>query len=389
MGYLKSPEEVAAAERALGSPGFVSDGRCSVSFRTDPDVLRSLLPAPLQPGDDAVAVATVGRWHGSVGSFSGGMLYLSASHEGVPGAYVLAMFMDSEPSVTFGRELLGEPKKLARAYLESAFDSGSGVHGWVERHGVRIIELSARVGEDSGPAQTERSTFNVKARTAADGSGLQEDALLTRTVYRVQVSSQRVGTGSVILRSTPHDPCGELPVLEVLGATYATERSTAACLVVASVPAATFLPYHLGRQDDWLAMAVRAGPAHPAGPADADDVVDAFLQAYNAADLDGMSAALAPDVVMQHPGRGVDVRGHESVMAHLARSASTTFPGRSYLPSRRRSRAGDRITIEHTWRATPLVDLPGFASAGQPVELEVCAMFWIEDGLITEMTEYG
>ena len=123
--------------------------------------------------------------------------------------------------------------------------------------------------------------------------------------------------------------------------------------------------------------------------ADADDVVDEFVRAYNAADLDAMSAVLGPGVVMTHPGRGVDVRGHDAVLAHLARSATTTFPGRTYLPFRRRSREGTLVTIEHTWRATPRVDLPGFAVAGQPVELEICAIFGVEDGRITELTEYG
>lgn len=101
------------------------------------------------------------------------------------------MFMDSEPSVIFDRGLLGEPKKLARAYLQSAVDSGGGVHGWVERHGVRLIELSAQLGEDTGRAPDPHLLSHPGIEPADR-------------------------TGAMVMRSTPHDPCGELPVLEVV-----------------------------------------------------------------------------------------------------------------------------------------------------------------------------
>jgi acetoacetate decarboxylase len=46
------------------------------------------------------------------------------------------MYMDAEPAVIFGREVLGEPKKQATSRL---FRRGSAMHGLVERDGVRLM----------------------------------------------------------------------------------------------------------------------------------------------------------------------------------------------------------------------------------------------------------
>jgi acetoacetate decarboxylase len=261
MGYVKTPQEAAAIAEALSRPLFSAVHRLSVQFRTDPAVLRSLLPPPLEPDDDPIATATVGQWHSNfLGDMNGGSIYLPARHGDVVGAYVLAMYHDSEAPIQFGREVFGEPKKLARAVLQR--DGGS-IHGWVERNGVRLIEVRAEIGDDLGPTVTDRSTFNVKARTAVDGRGLQEDAILTRAQFHSIVHTRMTGPGEVTLRSTVHDPLADLPVLEVLTATYSSEDSHATCTAVAVIPADVFLPYHLGRLDDYASMDTTSSESSP------------------------------------------------------------------------------------------------------------------------------
>ncbi len=57
----------------------------------------------------------IGRWQSNcVGDYCGGAIYVAARHEGVEGDYVLAMYMDADPAIIFGRDLFGEPKKQAR-----------------------------------------------------------------------------------------------------------------------------------------------------------------------------------------------------------------------------------------------------------------------------------
>ena len=117
----------------------------------------------------------------------------------------------------------------------------------------------------TGPSHLQRSTFNFKARTAAGGRGLQEDAILTRTRFDVDVSVQRIGTGTVTLRSTEHDPLAEVEVVEVRRAVYGEDDSDARSEAVATVPADEFLPYHYGRQDNWLALNTVRPRAVPTG----------------------------------------------------------------------------------------------------------------------------
>jgi acetoacetate decarboxylase len=247
VSFVREPSD------ALAAPRFVGE-QLLVRFRTDPAVYRRLLPPPLEPGDEPVAVAAVGRWRSNcVGDYAGGSVALGAVHAGDPGGFAVGMWMDSEPAVAFGREVFGEPKKLGRSELTR---DGNRVHGWIERHGVRLVSLRATLDADSesGPAETSRLAFNYRARTSADGRGLAGPAVLTRTTFATRLEARTTGTGTVTLRSGPHDPAGEIPVLEVLGAEYQVHDLRATCVPSDEVPAAEFLPFHLGRQDDWRSL---------------------------------------------------------------------------------------------------------------------------------------
>ena len=258
MGFVKTPEEIARIEREFSRPRFVSGERLTVEFLTEPAAVERLLPPPLEPADTPLVLASVGRWQGScIGDYAGGSLYLAARHDGVDGAYPIAMWMDSEASVLFGREVFGEPKKLATMGL---FRNGNRVHGYLERHGVRLLDLHAELGADAGPSHTDAFAFNYKARPAANGVGLDGPARLTVVHFHGNVKSQREGTGTVTLRATAHDPLDEIPVVSVVRAYLQEHDMVGTCEEVATIPAERFLPYYYGRTDDWLALADGASP---------------------------------------------------------------------------------------------------------------------------------
>lgn len=256
MGFVKTPEEIARIEDELSSAQW-SGEILTMQFLTDPDTVARLLPPPLEPADEPLANVTIGRWRSScLGSWTGAVLNLVARHDGVEGGYPLIIYMDTEPPIQFGRELFGENKKRADSFL---FRTGDHVSAWVQRGGVRLMELEADLDTDLGPrTQQERYSFNFKSRTAANGRGLEEDAILTRTHFTADVHAQRSGTGSVALTSTTHDPLAELEVLEVRRVLWVEDDTAARCSAIARVPAEDFLPYHYGRQDDWLAFAGQA-----------------------------------------------------------------------------------------------------------------------------------
>jgi acetoacetate decarboxylase len=215
-------------------------------------VVERLLPPPLEMARTPSVYATVGRWGSNcLGDFAGGVLTLAARHDGVDGGYPIAMYMDAEPPMAFGRDFFGEPKKLAASGL---FRNGDLMHGWVERHGVRLIELSAELDDDRGPARALRYAFNFKSRPSAMGRGLEEPAIMTLSEFDTTLRLRRPGQGAITLRGTRHDPLDELPVVSVVGAVYTEDDVTARCRAVATVQEEQFLPFHYGRMDDWLAL---------------------------------------------------------------------------------------------------------------------------------------
>jgi acetoacetate decarboxylase len=252
MGFVKNAEEIARIEHALSHPRFVNGEMLSVDFLSEPEFVAAVLPPPLEPSEAPAITAMVGRWQSNcVGDFHGGAIYVSARHDGVDGAYVLAMYMDGDVPTIYGRDLFGEPKKLAQSQVHRR---GEQHNAWVERGGVRLIELRADLPEELGPSEGEGINFNFKARPAANGVGLEEDAILTRAGFHSIVHGGRQGTGSVVLRGTVHDPLDEIPVVSVIRAAFVECDLIANCEAVATVPADQFLPYHYGRHDDWSAL---------------------------------------------------------------------------------------------------------------------------------------
>ena len=252
MGFVKTPDEIARIEHALSHPRFVNGEMLSIDFLSDPDYVASILPPPLEPADTPTLTAMIGRWQSNcVGDFYGGAIYVAARHDGIEGRYVLAMYMDDDVPTIYGRDLFGEPKKLARSELHR---SGAQFNAWLERNGVVIMELRGDVPEDLGPSEGEGVNFNFKARPAANGIGLEEDAILTRATFQSIVRVARTGTGTLTLRGTVHDPLDEIPVVSIVGAAFVECDLIASCESVATVPADVFAPYHHGRHDDWSAL---------------------------------------------------------------------------------------------------------------------------------------
>jgi len=252
MGFIKSSEEIARIEHALSFPRFVGGQMLSVEFATDESVVAEVLPPPLEPAETPAVRAMVGRWQSNcVGDFYGGAVYVSARHDGIDGEYVLAMYMDNDVPTIYGRDLFGEPKKIAESNLVRR---GDAFRGYIDRNGVRIIELQAEMSDDTGAFEGEGYNFNFKARPAANGSGLEEDAILTRAKFDVHGTASMEGAGSVVLRGTVHDPLDEIPIRSVTKATYVECDLIGKCEAVATTPAEIFLPFHYGRHDDWSAL---------------------------------------------------------------------------------------------------------------------------------------
>ena len=253
MPLVRTPAEIAEIAAVLRRPRFLNARMLQIEFATRPEIVRRVLPPGLEPLADPAVTAMVGRWQSNcVGDFTGGAVFVSCRHGDLVGAYTLAMLMDGEPTTIFGREMFGEPKKLAQASLDG---TGSRLLGWVERNGVRLIEIDADLTHERDETSARAARFNVKAVLSPDGVGLVDDPILTVNESEATVRVYREGVGRLSLGGTVHDPLDEPRGRRGPAASYVEGDVEVSSRVVGRIPADAFLPYAYGRLDYWPALA--------------------------------------------------------------------------------------------------------------------------------------
>jgi acetoacetate decarboxylase len=99
-----------------------------ITYRTDPDALKAVIPAPLQFTEPVVKYEFI-RMPDSTGfgDYTESGQVIPVSFRGERGGYVHAMYLDCDPPITGGRELWGFPKKLASPSLKVEKDTLFGV----------------------------------------------------------------------------------------------------------------------------------------------------------------------------------------------------------------------------------------------------------------------
>src|SRR6188508_2653500 len=117
----------------------------TVWWETDLDVIRAVLPPPLEPSEPLARIrfATVNMGTG-IPVFGAGWFGVRARHAGTEGEYALFMPMTTEQATIGGRETYGEPKKIGAVTIER---DGDTVSARFERMGFRIAELHGTVGD--------------------------------------------------------------------------------------------------------------------------------------------------------------------------------------------------------------------------------------------------
>src|SRR6202050_4080283 len=250
-GWVKSPDEIRKIEERLGAPAFLQGKMMSVSFLTRPNFVREVLPPPLEPASQPLVTVSVCTFGSSncVGAFAGGVVDVRARYKGVEANHCLAMPMSTDVAIIFGRELFGEPKKQGRVRLES---DGDVVRGSVERFGIPYIQLEGRFTENipiTGPVFSDR--FHFKFMHAANGKGLEFDPIIVQAHFRNQFKVMKRGEGRVCLKTSAHDPLGEIEIVNPMGASYSEGDIYAEAKAIGTVSAEKFLPYAFQNIDDY------------------------------------------------------------------------------------------------------------------------------------------
>ena len=193
-----------------------------VSYRTDPDTLRAVVPEPLQLTEPVVHYEFI-RMPDSTGfgDYTETGQVIPVTYKGKKGGYTHCMFLDDHPPIAGGRELWGFPKKLANPTLKAEIDT---LVGTLDYGPVRVA--TATMGykhhhADEAAVLASLGTPNWLLKIIPHVDGTARICELVR--YHLQdVAVKGAWTGPAALSLFPHAlaPVADLPVLEVLGARH-------------------------------------------------------------------------------------------------------------------------------------------------------------------------
>ena len=193
-----------------------------ITYRTDADALRELVPEPLEIGEPLVKFEFI-RMPDSTGfgDYTESGQVIPVSFQGAKGGYVHAMYLNDHPPIAGGRELWGFPKKLAAPTLETEIDT---LVGTLDYGKVRVAKATMgfkhRTADRAAVlAALAAPNFLLKIIPHVDGS-----ARICELVryYTTEVTLKGAWSGPGSLELHPHAlaPVAQLPVLKVESALH-------------------------------------------------------------------------------------------------------------------------------------------------------------------------
>jgi acetoacetate decarboxylase len=206
----------------MGPYRFVDREYLIITYRTDTEALRRVVPAPLKIETPVVKYEFI-RMPDSTGfgDYTESGQVIPVRFGGQRGGYVHAMYLDDDPPIAGGRELWGFPKKLAQPSLRVERDT---LLGTLDYDPVRIATGSVGYKHRALPEAALREAlsepgFLLKIIPHVDG----RPRICELVRYRLSNITLKGGwTGPAALELAPHAlaPVADLPVREVLSATH-------------------------------------------------------------------------------------------------------------------------------------------------------------------------
>jgi acetoacetate decarboxylase len=196
-------------------------------YRTDPAAVDQLLQPPLE-SLGATALIQVAHmpdcdYLGSVEECNVMVgVRLQRGQESIRGGFTPYLFLDSDGGLAHGREVHGQPKKLATVRLETRGDL---LVGTVERNGIAIITITLPYKHRVAAMDDMKAYFdfteniNFKAIPHIDGRPAIRQ-LTARRLADLAVRECWTGPCTVELRPNAQAPVWRLPVVEPLSGFY-------------------------------------------------------------------------------------------------------------------------------------------------------------------------
>jgi len=158
------------------------------------------------------------------------------------------MPITNEPRMHNGRDIFGFPKKMADIHIER---NGDSVHGWVERNGVRFVELKVELSGTMDELPPTGPSFLFKGMPRIDlQPGFDGPVFLASQKTDVELRKLEIGMGELTLKPSETDPWAELGDPTLMMAFQITSDNTMQPgKILTEVDPDAFLPHYFNMTD--------------------------------------------------------------------------------------------------------------------------------------------
>jgi acetoacetate decarboxylase len=263
-------------EQAKLNPSALMGGQEGIyfTFMSDMGAIASIVPPPLEPAMPLVSGYVVEINKPSFSEpYREAMLGVYVKYKDTVGMYPVSFLLSgegAEMATYLGREKTGLPKKLcANTDDIQLIREGDSIRGIVERKGVRLVDVSMKLGEYNNPMtggiysdpepgkKTGGTSFYFKTPIEPDENGIAGFTNVSLISNEAEYTYQSWTPGKVSIRlwSSPQDAWGQLPVLENMGGGYAkNDLEMKELYVVAKPDPEVVMPYLLTARFDKKAL---------------------------------------------------------------------------------------------------------------------------------------
>jgi acetoacetate decarboxylase len=206
----------------IGPYRFVDREYLNITYRTDPQKLRELVPEPLQVDEPLVKYEFI-RMPDSTGfgDYTESGQVIPVTFNGRKGGYSHCMFLNDHPPIAGGRELWGFPKKLANPTLKAEIDTLVGeLYYGAHRIAIGTMGYKHKAADLAAvKASLEAPNWLLKIIPHVDGTP-RICELVEYYLTDIDLKGAWTGPAQLSLFSHALAPLAELPVLEVVSAVH-------------------------------------------------------------------------------------------------------------------------------------------------------------------------
>ena len=201
---------------------FVDREYLIITYRTDPDKLRKLIPAPLELAEPIVKFEFINMPDSTgFGHYCEAGQVIPVTLDGVAGGYIHSMYLNDHPPIVAGRELWGFPKKLGEPELRVHKDT---LIGTLDYSDYRIATGTMgykhkTLDREAVKKSMGTPSFLLKIIPHVDGTP-RICELVQYSLSEIMIKGAWSGPGALELNPHALAPIAELPVLEILSAMH-------------------------------------------------------------------------------------------------------------------------------------------------------------------------